>query len=226
MLSEKTYWVILIVGLIIFVSLIGFVLIPYEILDYNLGINLISEGIGILLTVVFLAWLFNLREALQWKSVKDRVLKRLGTEIYLLSRWLMSLCRVSFERSSKLVSGKVFFDYLEELNSKKSIQVWDEWKMMLFEGTLTSFLEGSERRLADIEMRYFRFLDAKLVDSLMEILYNLHVLSLDLRTMEKLPTEVKQEYSEKYFDGTSTGIHRIIKEVYKIHKMGIEICPK
>lgn len=224
MLSEKSYWIILIVGLGILIVIDSLWIIP-NIRD--IGANLLTDAIFAIFTIVFLSWLINRREALQWKSVKDRVLKRLGTEIYLLSRWLMSLCRVSFERSPRLVSGKVFFDYLEELNNKKSIQVWDEWKIMLFEGTLTSFLEDTERRLADIEMRYFKFLDAKLVDSLMEIRYSLHALSLDLRTMEKLPSEVKQEYSEEeFFEGTCTTIHRIIKEIYKMHKMGIEICPK
>ena len=78
MLSEKTYWVILVIGLIIFVSSIEFALIPYEILDYNLGINLISESIGILFTIVFLTWLLNLRERIKWEKVEQIVFSEIG----------------------------------------------------------------------------------------------------------------------------------------------------
>ena len=42
----------------------------------------------------------------------------------------------------------------------------------------------------------------------------------------ELPSRVQKEYSEKYFEETSAKIHRIIKEVYKIHKMGIDIYPE
>jgi hypothetical protein len=225
MLSEKLYWIILILFFTIFALSVWFVLVPNGILEYNLGVNLFTSSIFMVLTILFLSWLFNLREARQWKHVENRVLKILGIELSTLSRWLMSFCHVSFLSRSTLASGKVFFDSLEELNDKATLDIWDEWKKMLFTGRFASFFEDYERRLADIEDRYFRFLDYRLVDSLMEIRWNLNALSLDSRAVGELPVEVQKEYAEKHFERFSKTIHRIIKEVYKIHKLGFDISP-
>lgn len=226
MLSEKFYWIILVLFFTFFALSIWLFLIPYRILEYTLGVNLFTSSIFMVLTIVFLSWLFDLREARQWSHVENRVLKILGIELSSLSKWLISMCHVSFLARSTLTSGKVFFDSLEELNSKATLDVWDMWKSMLSTGQFASFFEDYERRLADIENRYFRFLDHRLVDSLMEIRWNLNALTLDSRAIRQIyevQKDYAEEYAKKHFEGFSEAIHRIIKEVYKIHKLGLDI---
>lgn len=82
MVSEKTYWIILIVSLGIFASVVGFVLVPYQIIDFNLGINLVSESFGIVFTIVFLTWIIRSRELRQWKSVEKKVRERIANNLY------------------------------------------------------------------------------------------------------------------------------------------------
>lgn len=226
MLSEKLYWIILVLFFSVFALSVWLLLLPYHILEYNLGVNLFTSSIFMVLTVVFLSWLFNVRETRQWSHVEKRVLKVLGIELSSLSRWLMSMCRVSFSDKPTLASDKVFFDSLEELNNKATLNVWDTWKSMLSTGQFASLFEDYERRLADIENRYFRFLDHRLVDSLMEIRWNLNGLAIDSRAFGQI-YEVQKEYAEelakKHFEGYAEAIHRIIKEVYKMHKLGLNI---
>lgn len=73
MLSEKAYWVILIVVFIGLALSIWFWLIPCGIVEYNLGVNLFTSSIFMLMTIVFLSWLFVFREKMYWKTVEKKV---------------------------------------------------------------------------------------------------------------------------------------------------------
>lgn len=79
MLSEKSYWIILIASFAIFALSIWLYFIPYHIMEYSLGVGFFTSAIFMVLTIVFLSWLFNLRETRQWEHVKKRALKLLGT---------------------------------------------------------------------------------------------------------------------------------------------------
>lgn len=219
---------ILILFFTVFAFSVWLFLVPYHILEYNLGVNLFTSSIFMVLTIVFLSWLFSLRETRQWDHVKKRVLKVLGLELSSLARWLMTMCHSSFEKRPTWSSDELFLDNLEELNNKVTLDVWDTWKSMLSTGKFTSIFEGYEKRLADIEDRYFRFLDHRLVDSLMEIRWNLIGFTVDSRALEQI-YEVQKEYAEEllkeHFEPYAEAIHRIIKEVYKIHKLGFDISP-
>ena len=222
-MSEKSYWVILIVGLIIFVLLIGFVLIPYEILDYNLGINLISEGIGILVTVVFLTWLFNLRDTLQWKSVKDTVLKRIGIRIHDIFLEMVNLVQVNHKMPQRAFAEEfksVFFLQLEELNNKTYLLLGDHGEKILSGQDFFKRIQDDVQFLNNMEMKYFKFLDPPFVQALMQIQFLMNGLVQNLR-MKKRILEFMPE--EKFLEALPILIHEIIKEIYKIHKMGIEI---
>lgn len=70
MLSEKAYWIILIVAFTEF-SLVWFWLVPYRIVEYNLGANLFTGPIFMVLTIVFLSWLFTSGEKNQWSLVEE-----------------------------------------------------------------------------------------------------------------------------------------------------------
>ncbi|MCJ7634390.1 hypothetical protein MUP77_18615 [Candidatus Bathyarchaeota archaeon] len=178
------------------------------------------------LTIVFLSWLSSLRETRQWSHIQERVLKVLGIEVSSLSWWLMLMCRGSLDEGPIRSSDKAFLDRLEELSSQTKLVVWDTWIEMLATGEFASIFEDHERRLADIEGRYFRFLDHRLVDSLMEIRWNLIGLSVDSRALKQI-YEAKKEYAVKLLkeniDGYAECLQRIFKEVYKMHKVGLNI---
>lgn len=84
MLSEKIYWIILIVAFAGFALSIWLVLIPYEVVEYNLGVNLFTSSIFMVLTVIFLSLLANLRERREWKNVETWVKRKMGEQLYYL----------------------------------------------------------------------------------------------------------------------------------------------
>ena len=161
MLSEKSYWIILIIGLIIFVSLIEFMLIPYEILDYNLGINLISEGIGILFTIIFLTWLFSLRESRQWKPVEDEVIRRIGVRLHDICFDFINLIKLSVQTPPEATAEeyrRIFFTQLEEVNRKEQIELNDLGKKTLSKQEFIRSLRDDYDYLNNLETKYPRFL--------------------------------------------------------------------
>lgn len=68
-------------------------------------------------------------------------------------------------------------------------------------------------------MKYSKFLDPKLVKSLMVIQDNLHSLSLNIRTRGKMKGFFGLS-DERYFEIVSVRIQQIIREIYKIYKLG------
>lgn len=60
--SEGAYWITVITILVVIELLLHFWFIPKAIISTNLGLNLMSEIVGILFTVIFLSLLFKLRE--------------------------------------------------------------------------------------------------------------------------------------------------------------------
>ena len=238
MLSEKSYWIILIVGLIVFVSLIAFVLIPYEILDYNLGINLISESTGIIVTIVFLTWLFSLRERLRWKVVKHEVYLHIQNNLSLLFDNVLTYVENGYEFKNSLLNIK------DEDTKKKQVymqlfKLKDAEKITLDTKLLSIFLEDRTfleyfaevaRRFSNIESKYSRFLSPQLTISLMRIQDDLRVLEHAFE-MNKLFKIAPEKSSKKWLtkvnstisDMVSVSFKLLIEEIYKIHEMGIEI---
>ena len=73
MLSERTYWVILVAGFSIVSLVIGLWIIPNRILEYNLAVNFLTSSIFMVLTIGLLTLFINLRERIVWKKVEDEV---------------------------------------------------------------------------------------------------------------------------------------------------------
>ena len=71
-ISEKGYWLTLIAIFSIFAVLIWAVFIPKQFIEYNLGVNLFTSSIFTVLTIVFLSWLFDLREKAEWHQLEMR----------------------------------------------------------------------------------------------------------------------------------------------------------
>lgn len=78
-----------------------------------------------------------------------------------------------------------------------------------------------KRYLSDLETKYFRFFKSEICLSLMEIQTLLNSIEADFSLVKRF--EGSQNVVEK---SMSESILRIMKEIYKLHKMGIEIRRK
>lgn len=223
--SEWRYWLYLVLFLSMVEIVLACYLIPNRMIGHDLGINLVSEILGLLFTIVFLSWLFNLRENLEWESIKQRLLSRMGSELYLMSAWLMNMCRAPSEASLNLSRREDFFRCLKELSERRTVDIWDESRELILSGFFSSYFEDHERNLGEIEARAREkeILEVKVVGFLIDIRRNLRSLSLYLRKIERLPKEIQEAHKNEYSDGICVRIHKIIRNVNKMHENGIEI---
>jgi hypothetical protein len=195
---------------------------------WDIGVNLFTDAIFSIFTIVFLSWLINYRENLSWKSVKVHVLKQISKHLYSIFNNFTNLCQcthgdgVGRDETREQFFRRIFFIQLEELNEKVELNPTGQ----KFLDKFISFFEKKEQHINLIEMKYSKFLDPKLVESLMVIQDNIQTLILNVRTRKNIK-EMFGVSDEDYFKLISLIIHRIVKEIYKITKFsGIEIYPE
>lgn len=232
MLSEKTYWIILIIAFTVFAISIWFWLIPQEIIEYNLGVNLFTSSIFMVFTVVFLTWLFALRERIQWTTVKDEVYGSIQDELSMIFDGILDVVEegLRFKRSFLFTEDaetrkKLGFDELCKLKDAKEIRLHP----VMLEAVLgdqklfESFLKVG-KRLSDIEIKYSKFLSPQLTVSLIKIQRSIRLFdsAVQLRTIKALMPEAHQQIETLVPDIVSISLERLVREIYNIHEMGIE----
>ena len=224
-MSEKSYWIILITVFIALALLVGFVLMPYRWIEYNLGVNLFTSSIFMVLTVIFLSLLVDLREKREWKNVEIWVKKRMRKKLYDL-----------FDILARFIFPKQFRPHPPKEEVLKILEALNEMK----EATLTEYayhyyfpkpLDGMSayqldilfrfrRYLSDLEIKYFHFIKPEIRISLMEIQNYLDSIEADFDLVKRF--ESSEEVVE---ESMAKSILGVMKEIYKLHKMGIEIYP-
>lgn len=221
-MSEKSYWIILIVGLSIFIALDFIWIMP---IAWDIGVNLFTDAIFMIFTVVFLTIAFNYREEARKRPLKVRVEERIGRQLYSVFDIIRKF--VVTKRHSVRLSREEFLDELKEQSSKEEL-ILDDYAENYFPkpadrlyGLELESLFRSRGLLADFEIKYFEFLGPELRLSLMEIQHSLDALRSAVHFMREM--EVDFGVLSK---SISKDIHSIMKEIYKIYEMGIEIYPK
>jgi len=232
MLSEKTYWIILIIAFTGFALTIWFWLIPQEIVEYNLGVNLFTSSIFMVFTVVFLTWLFTLRERIQWTTVKNEVYGSIQDDLSNIFDGILDIVEegLRFKRSflstkDRETRKKRGFDELCKLKDAKELRP----DPIVLESHLgaqkpfESFLNIG-KSLSDIEIKYSKFLSPQLTVSLIKIQRSIKLLDYasQLRTQKTLVPELAQQIETLVPELVSISLERLIQQIYNIHKMGIE----
>lgn len=219
-------------------SFIGFVLIPYEILDFDLGINLISESIGIIITVVFLSLLFGLRERKQWKVVKDEVHFHIQHNSSVLFDMILTYVENGYEFKKSLLNikdkenrKKQIYLKLCKLKEVKKITLDSKMLSKLLEDKiLLEYFERVGRRFSYVENKYSKFLSPQLTISLMRIQDGLRILEqavemnkLVKTTLEKANKKQLEKVNHAISGMVSVSFMLLIIEIFNIRQRGIEI---
>ena len=225
LLSIWFYYFLTAVVLVILNVVVFPYLIQGQVISRDFGDNLISEFWGILATLVLLIVIFEIREQLVKKSLKERLFERIGRQLYLVFNIIRKF--VVTKRHSVRLSRQEFLDELKEQSSKESLILDDyAWNYLpkpadRLYGLELESLFRSRSVLGDLEVKYLEFLEPELRLSLMEIQHSLDALKSTVHFMREM--EVDLEVLSK---SISKDIHCIMKEIYKIHaKTGIEIFP-
>jgi len=249
--SLRIFWVFLIAFFSIFALLVWFWFIPYENLEYNLGINLFSSSIFMVLTIISLNVLLNAREKSEWKTVKDYVYRTIQGELGIVFNEILNYVEngrafqmsllYSQDRKTRNENG---LSELQKLKDAKELRLSSVDLAYLLEhkSGLKVFLDVS-KNLSEVEIKYSRFLLPQLALSLMKIRDSIRL----LETMPQLHTSLKnlspilntsmlKEIQEMKDDipkitsaaisiFISTSFKKILEEIYNIHKMEIEFSP-
>lgn len=240
MLSEKSYWIILIVTFTGIALLIWLWFIPYGIVEYNLGVNLLTSSIFMILTIVFLTWLFGLREKNQWKVVENEVYSSIRRNLRRIFTGILTYVEDADEIRESLgkmrgseTKDKFLVNELCKLKDAEEIRL-DVLvvKALLEERILIEPFVTKARELSNIQLKYSKFLSPKLTLSLMKIQDYIN----DLESSSNLLASIKMLYEvsgkemtdekrEKMLDSfvslISIFLEQLIEEIYTLHKMGM-----
>lgn len=211
MISEKLYWIILVLGLGIFTVVDWIWIIP---ISWDIGINLFTDSIFMLFTVIFLTWLFKKREQREWVVACKHVHLLIGTE----TRHLYNVLEILFEPRPRQLGlfYQEFLRNLKELSDREELKLSSVGKKAISTKHKAAILKEIRKSLSDIEVKYSRFLNPSLLDSLLSIQVHLNFI-IDHITNKEMYLEMFSE--ERYFSILSNAIHDIIKKVTEIHMM-------
>lgn len=195
--------------------------LPAALSGHELAGNFITEIGGLFFTLVIFVMLIELREKLEWKSVENRVKRRIGYQIYNLFEYFCNVCDVNV--MCDLAPAETFVERLVDkrlealaseeikLNEFAKKELWDAAFRHGFELTLDSVVKN----LARIEDKYSRFLDSETQTSLMDIQDYSYRLSVELR--------LRSGEDEDFNDSVLYWIRKITKEIIILKRKGMWI---
>jgi len=237
MISEKYYWLILIVGLGIFVIIDLVWILP---LHEDFGISLLTDAIFTIFTIVFLTWVISFREARQWKIVEAKIRERIRYRLFKIFSDISAYFLKPFpqlpDKLSRMPKKK---DKMNErikegaVNVSSLVACYASKETVELGETVEAFLEHPDKELAKhliedfrgdndflehIISEYSRFLPPPLRNAIMEIedcldeITNvLWVISMsgDHSTIDKKRSESRLKEA----------IHKIIREINQLNEM-------
>lgn len=205
-LSKWFYYLLITLTLLIFI----FILLPYfvrnQVISVDFSYNLLSEFWGILFTVLLLITLVELREKLEWKSVRDKVIDMTKNELEDISKLVCIITDEQVKEPKQMepmsIGRKIF-------SGPASLA-----KMILLKRLLRR-----QRVLDNIEAKYSNFLEPKLRVSLIELQEKFDDLSLTLELKEYY---LKQRTEKEFFDtffASMCKLYTMIEEMQKKVRM-------
>ena len=177
-----------------------------------------SESWGLLFTLIFFVGIFDLREWLEWKSVEDRVKRRIGRLLRATFATLSIFCRVErvhYEPNEKEKKIELVERQLNTLISEE-IKFTKETEKNLLDETnkqsLKAILDSRINRLGGIEERYSRLLGSEVRGSLMDIQEYMDELCLEF--------SIPHMRKEDFFKRVKELVSKIMKETQKMKSKG------
>jgi len=243
MLSEKSYWFVLIVGLCTFIVIDYLWIVP---IHEGFGVNLLTDAIFMVFTIVFLTWVISFREARKWRIVGSKIRERIEYRLFKifsdisayfleptpqmlndLEKGLQGTDRMDegIEREKAIASSLVKY-----YASKETVEL-GEFVKAFFEqpnkDVATYLIESFKREsdfLEHIVSEYSGFLPPDLMNSIMEIEDCLDEVINVLWVISMLgvqsPIDKKRSESE-----LQSSIHKITKEIDQLNEMRLGFSP-
>jgi hypothetical protein len=231
--SRWFYYLLIVSGLFIFI----FGILPFwihnQVISLELGENLFAEAWGILFTVLLLTIGIELGERLRWKPLKDRVLGKIGSQIRNIFLDLIPLIETSKDttlpsKTEELEDKlkRMISRHLKEFREKKEIELSERGKKTLSDkrsiDIYIKMFQEDKQSLNELEMKYSNLLkEPQIMKSIINIQKGFGLLIWFVK--DGYLWREDDEERETYFKHLATTIHRIIKEICNLDKLGIEV---
>jgi Mg2+ and Co2+ transporter CorA len=212
-------------------------------IEYNFGVNLLTSSIFLVLTIIFLSWLFSVREKAEWRVVESKVLKRISDR--LLS--LFSVIDFYFLGSDLTEGYQEKIDEIKETNIKEAersryrivVEYYATHPVLLGELTadiLERFSRESIMEIKELFMKeqdyfehmiseYSKFLPSALVSSIMNIqdeIVRMMFCCDEIRIIAgvRKDWDLIQSQVNSAKANLREGIHKIAEEINELNKSG------
>lgn len=212
--TEGVYWILLISALTAF-SVIDWVWIMP--LHPEIGVNLLTDSIFMVSTIVFLSWLLSMRERKKWIPVERRILERITHQIDTLFMLLQNLLEDQ-ETPKREDFLQVLCSNLESLHLRKDIAAFFSKKGQNMDGYIGS-LEEIAGELYDVESNFSIYLEPELVNAIMEAESISRDLAYILRTHRRIT--LKGDERDAYERHLLPLLKKAVRQVRDIQDMDI-----
>lgn len=198
----------------------------------DFAIRFMPTLIGIAFNFFILIVFFDLREKLEWKTVKKKVCQNIQFELDCLFYEILHYIKNSSMVEMRLISegseakSKTILSELERLKDIEELKLNELDLKLLFEdkSSLDAFSTAA-RNLDAIEIKYWRFLPSELVSSLIDFRLAIHSLELAIQSyihLKKNPilrnTVEFQEFQSSFPKRIGFSFKKLMEEMYKIWK--------
>jgi len=239
MLSERAYWVILTLGLSIFIIIDLIWIMP---LITDLGMDLLTSAIFTVFTIVFLTWVVNYREERQWKVIGRKIRERIGYRLFKIfsdiSAYFLEIApnflddlEKKVQETGRLYEGierekAVASSLVKHYANTETVELGEFMKRFLKQrdkDVARYLIENFKREndfLEHIVCEYSGFLPPYLMDSLMEIEDSLDEIInvLWVLSMSGAQSMIDKKKNESILQ---SAIHEITKEINRLNEKNL-----
>lgn len=240
MLSEKIYWSILIVCLTIFIIVNVIWILP---VIRDLAINLITNSIFAIFTVIFLTWIIKARDTRQWNMVEKHILKRVADHLYKLFdmtyQFFLEPIEMPEEKElSKKLDGskdsRLFYGGVAAYCANHGVKLGESGIDFIMNTSqdgfeaVDSFFEDKGDFFEHVISEYSRFLPPELMQSILEIEDSIDLIRntclgilVDAEVRGYLKQTALDSLAKMRKKDVETAISTMSKEIYKVNNTGL-----
>jgi hypothetical protein len=129
--SEKAYWITLVIIFTSFALVVWFYLLPFGYIDSNLAANLFTSSIFMVITIIFLSWFIGIREKQEWTKVKHVTYSKINFLLQDIVDTFDSYCEPCEEERKNRETYVYYFNPFSPLESDVTLRpslLIKDWK--------------------------------------------------------------------------------------------------
>ena len=222
-INKKLVSILLIIILSSSILGIQFILLPRNIISYDFALYLLAELTGLIVTVFIVDYVISWNNTRIWLRVEKSVKQLLGQELHQIildtHNYLDNNPIDNGKKTEKIFLEKIQFvvEQDQKLNTRLAT--------MINNNRYTDLFERRKSYLDMIELKYNKFFDPDILNTLIELERHLHSINIKIRSRQsRIQNNWSSGISEKDFEeSVLRSIININKKILTLNELGIAI---